>query len=97
MHKFTLHFKFLLHIFCATSVFLRLHVYCSHPFGGLVFFLSPGDKGSPLTVDVHGVIQAPAFDMRKENCLQVWKYTRDASGLSQLLISASTDNKTFLN
>ena len=66
-----------------STVFLQLHVYCSHPFGGLVFFLSPGTKDSPLTVDVHGVIQAPVFDIKKENCLQVWKYTRDASGLSQ--------------
>ena len=47
-----------------------------------MFFLSPGEKDSSLTVDVHGVIQAPVFDMRKENYLQVWKYTRDASGVS---------------
>ena len=66
---------------------LLWHAHCSHPFGGLVFFLSPGKQGSPLTVDVHGVIQAPVFDIRKENYLQLWKYTRDASGLSQWITS----------
>ena len=51
-----------------------------------MFFVSPSEKDSPLTVDVHGVIQAPVFDMRKENYLQVWKNTSDSSGLSQGII-----------
>ncbi len=43
-------------------------------------FLSPGVEGSELHVDLHNVVQTPVCDLRKENHLQVWKYTRDAPG-----------------
>ena len=45
-----------------------------------MFFLSPGDRNSSLNIDIHNVVQAPVFDIRKDNALQVWKYTQDAAG-----------------
>lgn len=54
----------------------------SSAFGGLLFFQSPNNESSSITVNLHHVVLTPTYDLTDPNRAELWKYRcSKASGL----------------